>query len=649
MSFQQRLASLLFGVQAIAGTIGIATAQHVDDNPVISAGDAFGLRLGTESIGIYSAESVRGFSPQAAGNVRIDGLYFDQQGVLTDRVVENATVRVGINAIADVFPAPTGIVDFELRNAGSSRPQATATINAGPFKTRSFIADGSVPLAGGVLQLPMGASYEISAQTLGGPYPGYSSRVTNFGAAPQWTPNDHVTVRAFFDWQKISHEQTMPIVLTQGNFLPPQIAHRYLGQDWAEGESSSENFGATVHAALSEHWSLAAGMFHSIAQSPVSFADIYVDATQSGLAEHVLVGNPKQQSDSTSGEARLTGRYLHGRSSHELVFLVRGRDADARYGGSDTVDAGLAFIDAGLQVEKPDFEFSERVHDHNRLISAGIAYRGNWRNVAELSMGVQRETYEKSVTSPDEPTFHLTDSPWRYYGTLAVSLTESAAFYMGYTQGLEDSGIAPDNAANRGAILPASRTWQVDAGMRYKLTEKIQLVAGVFEIRKPYFNLDTNNVDRELGQQRARNAEISLSGEVLPNLNLIAGALIGRVEVEGPNLAAQGVGRLAFGQPRIWAVFDANYKLPAWPALSIDAGMTHFGRAPASVDNGVYAPSLTQASCGARYKFKIVGKQAALRVQVTNITNVHAWNIGGSPGYFQWIPRSYIGYLMVDL
>src|SRR6185437_8508589 len=65
---------------AIALHVGQARAQHAADNPVASADDAFGLTLGLESVGMYNPSGVRGFSPQAAGNVRIDGLYFDEQG-----------------------------------------------------------------------------------------------------------------------------------------------------------------------------------------------------------------------------------------------------------------------------------------------------------------------------------------------------------------------------------------------------------------------------------------------------------------------------------------------------------------------------------------------------------------------------------------
>src|ERR1700686_5058416 len=53
-------------------------AQHASDDPLATANDAFGLTLGLESIGLYGPGGVRGFNPQSAGNVRIDGLYFDQ-------------------------------------------------------------------------------------------------------------------------------------------------------------------------------------------------------------------------------------------------------------------------------------------------------------------------------------------------------------------------------------------------------------------------------------------------------------------------------------------------------------------------------------------------------------------------------------------
>src|SRR3984957_2587486 len=113
--------SKLFRVAAALMALSPPTAvfaQHATDDPLATANDAFGLTLGLESIGLYGPGGVRGFNPQAAGDVRINGLYFDQQGSLSNRVVEGSAVHVGVSAIGYAFPAPTGIVDYDLRHTG---------------------------------------------------------------------------------------------------------------------------------------------------------------------------------------------------------------------------------------------------------------------------------------------------------------------------------------------------------------------------------------------------------------------------------------------------------------------------------------------------------------------------------------------------
>jgi iron complex outermembrane receptor protein len=76
--------------------------------------------VGREEIGLYGTSEVRGFSPVAAGNVRIDGLYFDSVWLPNQRLRTTTTIRVGLSALGSPFPAPTGIVDFGLRTPGDT-------------------------------------------------------------------------------------------------------------------------------------------------------------------------------------------------------------------------------------------------------------------------------------------------------------------------------------------------------------------------------------------------------------------------------------------------------------------------------------------------------------------------------------------------
>lgn len=626
-----------------------AMAQHASDNPVVSAEDAFGLSIGLESTGLYNPGGIRGFNPQAAGNARIDGLYFDQQAGLTERVIEGSAIRVGISEIGYAFPAPTGIVDYDLRHATDGKPTATVIAESGPFDDEGISIDGSVPLYSTQLQLPVGMNIATGAAAPGGPNLGYTAKYANFGASPVWKPSPDVTVRVFFDWQETSKARTLPTVFTAGDYLPPRIERGFLGQYWALGKFRGENLGAILHAKLSTHWSLAAGLFRSVSDAPVSYADLFVNTQPNGLADHVLIGLPDQRSASNSGETRLTGEFVLGPWVQKVVLLARGRDAQAKYGGSDAVDAGLTYISAPAQIAAPDFTYSERVSDHTQLWSGGAAYQVQRAGWGELAIGAQKEFYDKTVLTPGSPQSHLTDDPGRMYATAAVPLHGGAVAYSDYTQGFEDSGSVPTTAANRGAILPTTRTWQVDGGVRYPFTSTLSLIAGYFELNRPYFNFDTSNVDRQLGDQRASGLELSLAGELIHGLYVNVGALIGRVQITGSNLAAQGIGTDAVGQPRNMILANAVYSLPHLPAWSVDLNVMHFSRVPAAVDGVAYVPQVTVVNPGARYQFKIAGAPATLRAQLQNAFDAYIWNIGNSPGVFQFSPRTYLLYLTVDL
>ena len=170
----------------------------------------------------------------------------------------------------------------------------------------------------------------------------------------------------------------------------------------------------------------------------------------------------------------------------------------------------------------------------------------------------------------------------------------------------------------------------------------------MFEIQKPYFNFDTNNVDGQLGVQRARGVELSLSGEVLANLNVAVGALLGEVKIIGSTLAAEGVGTTAFGQPHSQGSVNANYKFPWLQALSADITFLEFGTSPQALMMSHRVPqkrgspwvAVTGSSCGCSGNAARAGP---------NATNFYFWNMGYSPGFSQLQPRAYFGYLTADL
>ncbi len=95
-----------------------------------------------------------------------------------------------------------------------------------------------------------------------------------------------------------------------------------------------------------------------------------------------------------------------------------------------------------------------------------------------------------------------------------------------FVQGLEDSALAPVSADNRNEPPPATRTRQVDGGLRWKPSEKLALIFGAFDIRKPYFNVDADNIYTQLGRLQYRGVETSLSYNNAGLTVLLGGVLL---------------------------------------------------------------------------------------------------------------------------
>src|SRR5882724_7319883 len=85
-----------------------ARAQRADENAIVAASDAFGTSVGQQNIGLYSPTNARGFNPMQAGNLRIEGFYFDQQTPTYNAALfSGSEMRIRVAAQSYPFPSPT--------------------------------------------------------------------------------------------------------------------------------------------------------------------------------------------------------------------------------------------------------------------------------------------------------------------------------------------------------------------------------------------------------------------------------------------------------------------------------------------------------------------------------------------------------------
>jgi iron complex outermembrane recepter protein len=143
----------------VAAPIVAATGSRSAENAVRQAGDAFGTSIGREVSGLYNRDRVRGFSPVVAGNVRIDGLYFDPIVTPSSRLVRATIIRVGPSALGSPFPAPTGVVDLGLRRPGQEAA-ASVLIGYNTWHTPTAEFDATLPVSS-TLSVGFGAGLQL--------------------------------------------------------------------------------------------------------------------------------------------------------------------------------------------------------------------------------------------------------------------------------------------------------------------------------------------------------------------------------------------------------------------------------------------------------------------------------------------------------
>lgn len=262
---------------------------------------------------------------------------------------------------------------------------------------------------------------------------------------------------------------------------------------------------------------------------------------------------------------------------------------------------------------------------------------------------MQRADYRKTIDQPGLPGTGTTDRPWLLNANAAAYLTGRLAVYASYTRGLEESGIAPVNSANRNEALPAIRTRQVDGGLRWILPGGAKLVAGLFDVAKPYFNTDERDRFTVLGDVRHRGAELSLAANPTEQLSLIAGAVLMRPRVTGAAVADGRVGSRPLNQPGRTIKGNIEYRPGFAPGFSLDLAVASVGRRYASRDNAIMVPAYRLVDLGARYRFSIGKTPATVRVQMQNVGDTFAWNIVGSNSYGLMDKRRILAFVAADL
>lgn len=599
-----------------------ARAQRADQNAVTAAQDAFGTSAGNQTIGLYSMLDARGFSPQQAGNLRIEGLYFDQPSTYINQcLAPGTTMRIGIAAQSYSFPSPTGIADLKLNSPGSTAG-ASAVLSRGPYHEAGLLIEGQAPLSD---HLAVSGCAVLNKRFLAD----YARQSANVGLASvvRWRPTEHTEILPFWSYVAGGAHEILPTVYTDGALPPPLFDIRRLAtQEFTSQGWHTTTVGAILREKFDAQWSLTAGVFRAIEQDPQIFTDEYLSVLPDRSANHVLDVTPPVSASSTSGEIRLSRHFGGAVHERKLELAVRGRRVNRDFGGDAQVPYGSVSLEAGPATVQLPFATSAVSLDETRQADVGVVFEERWKGVGSLGVGLLRSNYRRTIIEPGHAPTTGSASPWLSNLRLTVEPTKALTLYGSFVQGLEDAALAPTIATNPGEPPPATRTRQVDGGLRYAPGGKVSLILGAFDIDKVYFNLDTSNLYTALGTIRHHGLESSLNYSD-DGLTVVAGGVLLRQHIERRVPEQGATGFAALGPVPLVLELNADYAPARWHPWAGSIQWTRLSARVATTDDQYWLPPLAMLSLGLRYESKARSHPLTVRFDATNVTDARGLHL----------------------
>lgn len=590
---------------------------------VRAADDAFGRRVGIEDVGLYSESEVRGFDLQSAGNYRIEDHYFVRATGLPLTLIDGTAIRVGANGLRTDFAAPSGVVQYDLPDAPAGTRARVETGwwgGSGPVlsaRATTASADGDLGLVGSIQANPL----QDYTDGTGGDF--FAA-----GIVPRWSPLPGVRLTGMYGRTWFERGGDTVFATADGTPPPEVVRGPERSQPWMEQRTETTQAGLIADIDAGRGWAFGASGFLSRVDDERTYFNLIRFPAGGGPVDEVAQAFGGERFRSISAEVTAAKSFATGALQHRLIAMLRRRDSLASMGpGTALPVVRFADVDEPVAIPRPAFAIDpRRKRDQVGQWAGGLGYRLSIGNAAELRADVQRAEYTKTVRALDGSETRETTRPWLYSAAITGGITSELTAFASYARGLEEAGVAPGNAVNRGAVLPAALSRQAELGLKYRIPGGPTLIAGLFDLSKPLPGLDTNGVYGFVGEVRHRGVELSLAGPVTGRLSAVLGATYLDAEISGELVDRGVIGSHPIGRPEVIALANLTWQVPGVEGLAIDGGVNFRGQRYANRENSATLPRYAIFHAGLRQRFEVEGQPLTVRARVTNLFDKFVWN-----------------------
>lgn len=576
---------------------------------------------------------IRGIEVQNRTNYRLNGsmpiMNFSQVPMEDKARVE---ILKGASALYYGFTAPSGIVNYVTKRAGR-HPVTSLGLKLDDRGT--LLAHADVGRRFGQ-QNQYGLRLNVAGGRLGNYLDGVGGGNRGFAAAAfDWRLTNRLVLAMDLEYdRRRTVEQvgvSLPTAVNGSITLPRAVDPRKLvGPDWAIFRAETTNMQVRADYALDDNWALTVEAGRSRVERDRSlpifrFTNAAAVATGAGSIRGNLQ-NTVNTSDLLRGE--ISGTFETAGIGHNLTAGVAKADKsqDPVYQRNYTTTTSqnlynpirITNYTIGKRPASPTSAALE-TSDLGVYAIDRIELSPQWQVIG----GLRYSRYRSDQGSTQYRATKTTPMVSAVYRPAA-----DLSFYASYDKALEEGEAAPTGTSNQNQRLQPGVSDQYEIGGRWQTPGGTLLSAALFNINRPGYYTNANNVFVADGEQRYRGLELSAQGTLTRQLSWQSSAVwldpqfrktTDAYNGKRPENAARHTGSLFL-----------SYALDAVPGLSVSGGAYYTGRRPVNDLNQTWLGGVTLYSAGLQYQHPLFGKQTTWQLNIDNLADKQYWAGGGN-------------------
>jgi iron complex outermembrane receptor protein len=611
--------------------------------------------------GYYQDVSIRGFPLDLATGFRFNGMIMSAEQLQALEGKERVEVLKGLGGLEAGVVEPGGLINYvgkrpaEVHNltlGTDSHGSTYEALDVGRWFTPSF-----------------GVRVNAANEKTHGPVEHTDARRSFLSIGADWKLGDRATVLLDTDYQTSGGRSASGYQLLGGTAIPDHASRtRLLGyQPWQRPVGiHSSNTSLRFNYRFSDHWNaqVSAGHSHTVIDDNVAFAYgcFYAESCASGATPGYFFApngdydvydyrspDDTRQNDEVRGV--VTGGFATGALDHELNLGATAfrRTVDQRpdvydYVGTANIDDRVVPVfDPSPNQPGPS---ARRLTSWQRTLFAidRVHLGDTWQVLAGARLvKLDERAYD------DTGTLERNTRQTKTLPQAAVLWQPNAPLttYLSYGEGLSLGRQAPYWTSNDGTTLAPLHSRQVEAGIKYAVSDALDLQAALYRIRQSYQFARPDDTAAgftfvQQGQEVHTGVELNLAGQVTGRLRLTASANAIRARAENTG-APTYEDHQVVNVPRFRTAVYADYSLPFAQGLAVLGGWRYASSNVATPDGSTRVPGYHVFDAGLRYTTSLAGHAMTWRLNVDNVFNRFYWRDTGSSGgdsyLFPGMPR----------